>query len=345
MEEAGDEPQRRHAGPGMEGKLTRGDLEFASRLALLIGGELAHAEPLAEGALLICLSDGRKVVAKGVARQSQETWRPGRPWAELVALDALGACGAPVPKLLAADLEHGWLAVEYAAGERFEEALLRPSPGAFAPLVRGLAELEEAFGREWECLASWAALQAAPVDELRGLAARLGRLIDKERRGAWAGLAAEALDPDDARPGPLDVQPANVIWGERVTFVDMASFGYDWTERRLAAYAQRPGPKPESLLDEKAYAHYAREKGERASVRLAFFDLLYWGLALTRLLAAVRAPESAAAERVRAAWGDPERLIGPFVSMWERKRLNDPRVEQVRTGLILQRGGGGTTRN
>jgi len=318
--------------PGMECELTEEDIEFARGLASLLGGELTRAERLGPEVLLVHLGDGRRLVAKGVARQSWESWRPGRPWAELVALDALGALGAPVPRLVAVDQEHGWLAMEYVPGTGIEEAALRPSPGAFASLTAALQALEEAFAAEWQSLSPWAAASPGQPWEL---AARLVPLLDADAHGAWAEVAGEALDPSAVRPGPLDVQPDNVVWGERVALIDMASFGYDWTEKRLAAYAQRAGPRPVSLLDRRAYAHYAEAKGEQAAVRLAFFDLLYWGVALTRLLAAMRDPGSKAAGRLRSAWGEPQALVAPFASMWQRERIADPRVERVRNGLRL----------
>ncbi|MFS8571576.1 MAG: hypothetical protein LOD85_00905, partial [Clostridia bacterium] len=104
------------AAGGRPAPLSPEDQGFARRLAGLLGADLEEARRLTGDVLYVRLSDGRQLAAKGVARQSAATWRPGEPWAELVALDALGAEGAPVPKLVAADLEHGWLAMEFADG-------------------------------------------------------------------------------------------------------------------------------------------------------------------------------------------------------------------------------------
>ena len=80
-----------------------------------------------------------------------------------------------------------------------------------------------------------------------------------------------------------------------MTFLDMASYGYDVTEKRLSAYAQRAGKHPATMLDEAAYADYAAFRGEGAAIRLAYYDLLFWGIGLMRLLAALRQPRSKAA--------------------------------------------------
>lgn len=343
--------------------MRRNDEDFARGVAALLGGELSAAEPLSDGVLTLSLADGRRLVAKSVARQSLPTWRPGQPWAELVALDALGAAGAPVPKLVAADLEHGWLVTEFAGGDDLDAALASRSEEAFRLLVLGLLRLEEAFASEWEVLKPWA---VARVEDDRTLAAGLASLLDPGCREAWLDLAREATEREategdaargsataghptqagdacDAKtpafwtPGPLDVRAANVVWAKDVTFLDMASYGYDVTERRLASYAQRAGKGAASLLNAAAYGWYRKVRGERAAVRLAFYDLLHWGLAIARLVAAIREPGSRAARLVAESWGDPSELVAPFARQWERERLDDPRVERVRRGFTLGR--------
>lgn len=325
------------AAGGRPAPLSPEDQGFARRLAGLLGADLEEARRLTGDVLYVRLSDGRQLAAKGVARQSAATWRPGEPWAELVALDALGAEGAPVPKLVAADLEHGWLAMEFADGSDLARARRLPAPGAFAALAGGLERLHRAFARAWDALAPWAV--EGPARE-REWAAGLLPFLDEEGRAAWQDLAAEALERPEAVPGPLDVQAANVVWqGEQVTFLDMASFGYDGKEKRLAAYAQRAGPEPVSLLDAEAYAYYRRAMGRKAALRLAFFDFLYWGMALARVFAAARHPGSAAARRLEEAWGPPQALVAPLAAMWRRPRLDDLRVERVRRGLVTWKEG------
>ena len=72
----------------------RVDQRFAAALAALLGGELVSVRRLGEEVIGLELEDGRRLVAKGVARQSLPSWEPGRPWAELVALDALDRGGS-----------------------------------------------------------------------------------------------------------------------------------------------------------------------------------------------------------------------------------------------------------
>ncbi|HLS89859.1 MAG TPA: hypothetical protein VK101_01240 [Limnochordia bacterium] len=304
---------------------------FAKNVAALLGGELEAARPIGEAILYLKLKDGRELVAKGVARQSLASWRPGQAWAELVALDALNEVDAPVPKLVAADLHHGWLVEEFVAGDTLAKLLAHPPPGAFRSLTRGLFRLEEAFAAQWDILERWA---APPGESDRRLAELVTPLLDAKARQAWTELAAEATSASVFRPGPLDVRSANVVLARDVTFLDMASYGYDVTEKRLAAYAQIAGGAPASLLDQESYRFYQGFYSEEAALRLAFYDFLFWGIGLLRLVAAAKAPTSRAAKAVREQWGKPGRLLPRYLAMWERERIAEPRIERLRQGLV-----------
>lgn len=304
---------------------------FAENVAALLGGELETARSIGEAVLYLKLKDGRELVAKGVARQSLASWRPGRAWAELVALDALNQVDAPVPKLVAADLHHGWLVEEFVAGETLARLLAHPPRGAFGSLTRGLFRLEEAFAAQWDILERWA---APPGESDRKLAELVTPLLDDKARQPWMELAAEATSASAFRPGPLDVRSANVVLAGDVTFLDMASYGYDVTEKRVAAYAQVAGGAPASLLDREGYRFYQDLRGDEAALRLAFYDLLFWGIGLLRLVAAAKAPKSRAAMAVREQWGEPGRLLPRYLAMWERERLAEPRIERLRQGLV-----------
>lgn len=297
----------------------------------MLGGELCATRSLGDAVLYLRLRDGRELVAKGVARQSVPSWEPGRPWAELVALDALSAAGAPVPNLIAADLNHGWLIQEFVPGETMTEVLRREEQDAFGALAHGLIRLEAAFEAQWDALERWA-VPAHRRD--RRLAELAEPLLNEGARLSWKELAALATEEEAARPGPLDVRSGNAIWAGTVTFLDMASYGYDVTEKRLVAYAQVAGSAPASLLDENSYTEYMAMRGERAAVRLAYYDLLFWAIALVRLIAALKQPESKAGRMVKKVWGEPTRLLPLYKAMWERTRVADARIDQVRQGLV-----------
>src|SRR5690606_41239439 len=95
------------AAGGRPAPLSPEDQGFARRLAGLLGADLEEARRLTGDVLYVRLSDGRQRAAKGVARQSAATWRPGERWAELVARGARGADGGPGPKVVRAVPEHG----------------------------------------------------------------------------------------------------------------------------------------------------------------------------------------------------------------------------------------------
>ena len=57
-----------------------------------------------------------------------------------------------MPKLVAADLEHGWLVTEFIPGNDLNGVCSELPCEGFSSLALGLVELEEVFASEWESL-------------------------------------------------------------------------------------------------------------------------------------------------------------------------------------------------
>ena len=214
---------------------------IARAAAALLGGEVAHAEPLGGGCLeqvtRVTLRDGRRVVAKGGPA----------PRVEAVMLDAVRAAGAPAPRVLAVD---GALLV-------MEE---RPRRGAladaWADLGRVLATLHAAEGQRYGWNADYAygpvALpNATTVDwpafwAERRLLAHADRLpADLARRVAALAAELPARLPTRPRPSLLhgDLWAGNVLVdGDRVSaLIDPACYhGHGEVDLAMLTLFDRP---------------------------------------------------------------------------------------------------------
>lgn len=300
----------------------------------LFGVPVVTTRHLAGEATYLKLADGRELVLKGVPRQERSRWRPGTPWAELVALDAIGALGGPVPRLVALDLEAGWLLRTYEPGRPLSQEIPtgEKDPGLFSSLVAALFHLERLFVEAQDAIK---AHTTAAAPSLWGtLHTRMQGLLSAQAQEAWAELSREVLTPDALTVGPLDINAGNALWQRsRIIFLDFATIGPDFPERRLASYAQIAWPKVGSSLDANAFSRYRAEYGNQAALRLALFDLLYWAIALSRLRVVLDHPESAAARALAGEVPEPERLWQPTLDMWTRRRLSDERINTIVRGI------------
>ena len=136
---------------------------------------------------------------------------------------------------------------------------------------------------------------------------------------AWDSLSNRLLG---ARPtlGDLDYQAHNIVFDRELPyFIDFASVGWDWQERRLVQYFNSIGASQEganfvSLLNRElvdAYAEWVvvnREKCSTADVvsRVDGHHLLFYLSILHRILQAVAKPETAENQILLEAWGDAQ---------------------------------------
>lgn len=306
---------------------------------LLFGSHVVDTRPLGGQATYLRLADGRELVLKGVPRQELSRRRPGEPWCELAVLDLLGAVGAPVPQLLAFDLEDGWLVYEFVSGPTGRELVRDGAPpaGFVLEIAAALRRIENTLYAEQQALQKFTAPDSHGTWQV--LSQKMLPLLTPPAKAAWEKLARLALDASALTLGPVDTHAGNVVWHDgQPVFLDFATIGRDFTERRLAAYVQVDGLHAQAALSPAVYTAYAERYGLTASLRLAFFDFLFWGIVWARLLTVVERPNSKASKALTAARPDLAQNAAAqldFVRhMWARPRCGHELVQAVSEGLV-----------
>lgn len=153
---------------------------------------------------------------------------------------------------------------------------------------------------------------------------------------AWASLSDRLLT---AQPtlGGLDYQARNiVIDGALPSFIDFASVGWDWQERRLVQYfnsigAYQEGANFVSLLNRELIDAYAawvvnhREKCSPANIaaRIDGHHLLFYLSVVRKIFAAVARPETSENQILLEAWGDARMRFQRAISLIIKADLSD----------------------
>jgi len=134
---------------------------------------------------------------------------------------------------------------------------------------------------------------------------------------AWDSLSNHLLGVLPTLGG-LDYQARNIVFDRELPyFIDFASVGWDWQERRLVQYFNSIGASQEganfvALLNRElvdAYAEWVVEHREKCSTadiaaRVDGHHLLFYLSILHRILQAVAKPETAENQILLDAWGD-----------------------------------------
>lgn len=298
----------------------RSGAENAAAIRALLGAEPVEVRALSPDAYWLRTESGEELVAKRVPRQERPRWRPGKPWAELVALDILAAAGGPVPRLLAADLEGGWLILAHVPGRTLLDATAGDVDALFTALVDAVVQVETILEAEEEALLPY--LPDPPVDDAEPLIAAVESSLSPAAAADWRALVSEVFADARRTLGSLDLQPGNALaTGEQVLLIDFSLVGWTVRERRLVAYAHRSRPRPGTILTEDAYASYRSRAGEEAALRLAVYDMAY----------ALRLVADGAGQGAKTAERDDA------LHVWRRRRLDDGRLEAVCDGLDWKR--------
>ena len=153
---------------------------------------------------------------------------------------------------------------------------------------------------------------------------------------AWASLSNRLLD---AQPtlGGLDYQAHNIVIDKELPyFIDFASVGWDWQERRLVQFFNSIGASQEganfvSLLNRELVDVYAawvikhREKCSTANVaaRVDGHHLLFYLSVIYRLLEATARPETSENQILLEAWGDAHLRFQRAISLIINSDLSD----------------------
>ena len=223
-------------------------------------------EILANDVWLVHLSHGDPTVAK---HQFYGLVTRGEPYdllsVEQQVLAALHDSGHPVPSVLAIDPEGQFIFLEYVGPRTLAHALAsstRPSPQErmrwACQVLDGLVRIErplaadprweqmvipgasrEDLSRAWD-RAGHAALEGLGL-LLRWLGIPRSALMSRRTRAVLEELVV-ALGQRPPDLGVTDYEPGNIVMdesGERLTFLEVAKLGWDWTERRAVQYTTR----------------------------------------------------------------------------------------------------------
>ena len=161
---------------------------------------------------------------------------------------------------------------------------------------------------------------------------------------AWKSIADRLLD---AKPtlGALDYQAHNiVIDNQQPYFIDFASIGWDWQERRLVQYfnsigAYKEGANFISLLNSElveTYVEWVTQHRENCSPTeiAALVDshhLLFYLSVIHRVLEAVAKPKRLDSKILSEAWGNLQSRFKHAISLIvEVKLSDDPFTNQIR---------------
>ncbi len=153
---------------------------------------------------------------------------------------------------------------------------------------------------------------------------------------AWHSLSNQLIA---AQPtlGVLDYQARNIIIDDELPyFIDFASIGWDWQERRLVQFFNSIGASQKdanfvSLLNRElvdVYASWVANHRERCSTadiaaRVDGHHLLFYLSVIYKLLEAVARPETSENQILLQAWGDVRLRFQRAISLIVNSNLSD----------------------
>ena len=221
-----------------------------------------------------------------------------------------------------------------ACGEKTLDDLAQASPAEIlVPItrnaVREFRRLEVAFANRAEAIQPYIYPSDTPLDET------LDGILDRGRNTmnylAWLGGGpmrpnvqaivdeiwedmSNCLHNAEARLGSLDYNARNVVFnGDSPTFIDFASVGWDWSERRLVQTfnslgAHRSGGRFVCTLNREVVGEYANQsaqgKSDEAEIRVDYHYILFYLSIIHRLLQVIAQPEREDSKSLLNAWGD-----------------------------------------
>lgn len=251
-----------------------------------------------------------------------------------------------------------------ACGENTLDDLAQASPAEIlVPItrnaVREFCRLELAFANCAEAIQPYIYPSDSPLDDT------LDGMLDRGRKTmeylAW--LNGGPMRPDvqaivseiwehmsnclhntEARLGSLDYNARNVVVdGDSPAFIDFASVGWDWGERRLVQTfnslgAHRSGGRFVRTLNREVVGEYASQSAQgrldEAEIRVDFHNILFYLSIVHRLLQAISQPEREASKSLLNAWGDAKPRLRQAIDLLADTPLSgDPYAAQLR-GIV-----------
>lgn len=335
--------------------------------ALLCGRPAVTAvAPLGEEVWQVALEGHPPVVAK---HQLYGFLSRGTSWdlleVEQQVLDLLVREHCPVPRILAVDAGTQFIFYEHRGSRTLDDLAQEAGPRAcrayLDQAIAGLCRIDRVCSRRqdrlvehlnpaadlpalrqaWEQAGQQAVQGLEWLSRSRGLAPPAGSTDLLEHGHTWLAGRQPTLGTTDynARNLVLDPRPG------RLTFVEFAKIGWDWTERRLVQYtislgAGRPAGRFRSLMDARAARQYASlgPDGEDRGRALDWHHLLLHLVAVGRLGAALEAPAHEPHARLLASWTRPHQRLRDLLACLARPLSADPAAVALRTAF--RRAGG-----
>ena len=180
------------------------------------------------------------------------------------------------------------------------------------------------------------------LQELRKTSIKPSEVLSLDE--AWDSLANRLLEAPLTLDS-LDYQARNILFdGELPYFIDFASVGWDWQERRLVQYFNSLGASPEganfvSLLDRElvhTYAEWVVQHRENSSVedvaaRVDGHHLLFYLTVIHKILDATVSPRIRQNQVLVQAWGDLRLRYHQALSLIINTNLSDDvYIQQIR---------------
>ena len=279
---------------------------------------------------------------------------------ETAVLPILHRAGCRVPQIVWKSEVDSTLLLEW-CGENTLDDLVQVSPAdALKPItrnaVREFCRLELAFADSAEYVQPYIYPLNYPLHHT------LDEMLHRGRKTmdylAWLG--GKPMHPDEqamidriwkdmsnclhgaaARLGGLDYNARNVVIdGDRPAFIDFASIGWDWGERRLVQTfnslgAHRSGGSFLSTLNREVVGEYASQTSQggadAAEIRVDYHNILFYLSIVHRLLQAAAQPQRDESISLLNAWGDAKPRLRKAIDLLADSTLSgNPYAAQLR---------------
>ena len=269
-------------------------------------------------------------------------------------LSVLDQAGCRVPKIVWKS--EPYLLLEWCGASTLED-LAQENPVDLTVLrdnvVRELCRIEQGFANYAHAIAPY----VFPLnlhDTMAAILAQAGKMIrylvqlgeestltnrHVDIDTVWTEFATrlQAVSTDSPTLGSLDYNARNVVIDcETPTFIDFASVGWDWQERRLVQTLSSLGAYRQdgnfvTLLDSAAVELYINESENHQlgrplpefARRVDCHQLLFYLVAIYRLVSAVAQPDTIENRTLFRAWGDPKARLRRAVVLLANSRLSD----------------------
>ncbi|MCH8289488.1 phosphotransferase [Candidatus Poribacteria bacterium] len=217
-------------------------------------------------------------------------------------------------------------------------------------VIREFCRIENAFAKHTDAIAPYVypldysdflhRTMQTMLDQGRQTMSYLARLSGLQRQETidtiWLDLS-DRLHGTAPTLGSLDYNARNVMINqEKPTFIDFASVGWDWGERRLVQSLNSIGANCKggnfvSLLDSEIVGIYASEASNyrkncsksEITVRVDYHHLLFYLIAIYQLVSAIARPNTAENQAFLKAWGDAKARLSRAVNLLADSRLSD----------------------